>query len=75
MKKNEKIAALAAVAVAALTVAAPTFAALPAVIGTSFTAFSGDYEDLMDIVWPVSVTIAVGWALLGAGKKAIRRAS
>lgn len=75
MKKNQKLAAIASLALAGLTVAAPTFAALPAIVGTSFTAFTGDYEDLMDLVWALAIPIAVGWALLGAGKKAIRRAS
>lgn len=58
----------------ALTMA-QAHAALPAALTDGFTSLETDAKALMDLVWPVLLAIAFGFALFRLSKRGVRAAS
>ncbi len=54
-------------------VAAPTFAALPAVIGTEITAMQTDALAAIDLVWPFLLAVLGGFVILKIVKRVINK--
>lgn len=56
-----------------LLISHAAYAALPAAIGTGMTALTGDIEDLLDLIWPVAIAAAFGFALFKFFKKGVNK--
>lgn len=71
-KASTKVSAV--VAGLALTMA-QAHAALPSALTDGFTTLEADAKSLMDLVWPVLLTVAFGFALFRLSKRGVRASS
>lgn len=68
------IARIASLSLAPLAlVAGSAFAELPAAVGTTLTAVQTDATSLVDLVWPVVLTIAGAFVLIKLAKRGIAK--
>lgn len=68
-------AKVSAVGAALALTMAQAHAALPTALSDGFTTLGTDAKSLMDLVWPVLLTVAFGFALFRLAKRGVRASS
>lgn len=66
---NAALALTTAVGLTTMTVAEQAHAALPASVSTAFSTLETDAGSLIDLVWPVVITVTVGFVLIKLFKR------
>ena len=57
----------------ALVMAGPSFAALPAVVGTTLTDIQTDALAAIDLVWPVVLAVLAGFVIMKIVKRGVNK--